>query len=558
MAANSSRPISFLGSGAVRRWISRAFIVSILVYFVVLGYLIFESVTGASRWAPYGVNIPLFIALVIGSETIMVVTAIQIFREDSGIWPPSIKEGWDTLRGGARMRGLMQIMTAAWDISLVDLRLRSRTAIFMGRANRVASIVPLAYALIASAGGAPWGLRGSAIFDIGISVFVWAFMEIVMVQPEERETAGEAVPAAAGTASVAAATAVSANGATPPVKESRYSVRLVQLSDLDRLEELEVRNWKDQAATREVIMGRIKAYAGGQLAAVHTTVVDGKPVKSTVAAWCSVMAASEEHVESFASWDDLTSHGTLSASDPDGDVIIGVNLTSVTEGGTYVLLAEILASVVNGGKTKLIGGSRLNGFKSFNERRVMEGNEPFSADAYARLKEVRGFRINERCLDGGNRPLPDAEYRALASQMRISRREAPLSEDDVPDYVCSNVRGYMSIPGAQLVRVVADYFRDPASADYGVIIEWPNPIPKAFRHIPFIKQLVVKRIRQEIAAEWEQRKQHLRSVAARRSRRPIPEYLRKDASEEPRVPARTEAEERNPIEGAQTRTGRGS
>ncbi len=233
MDVGSSRSLSFLDNATVRRWISRAFIVSILVYFVVLGYLIFEAVTGASKWAPYGVNIPLFIGLILGSEIVMVVTAIRIFREDSGIWPPAIKEGWDTFTSGARIKGATQTLAAAWDISLIDLRLRSGNAILMGRLNRIASMVPLVYALAASAGGAPWGLRGSAIFDIGISLAVWAFMELVMVKPEERVPA-TAIPT------------IYANGAAATAtKQSEYSVRRVELSDLDRLEQLEVRSWKE-------------------------------------------------------------------------------------------------------------------------------------------------------------------------------------------------------------------------------------------------------------------------------------------------------------------------
>ncbi|MCH8160255.1 MAG: hypothetical protein IIB88_00005, partial [Chloroflexi bacterium] len=220
MDASSPSSVSFLNNETVRRWISRAFIVSILVYFIVLGYLIAESVTGASRWAPYGVNIPIFIGLVIGSELVMLVTAIRIFREDSGIWPTAISEGWSTVKGGSIVKGSAQMLTGAWDISLIDLRLRTGTAILMGRLNRIASLVPLVYALAASAGGAPWGLRGSALFDIGISLVVWAFMELVMVRPNE-EAAEPAHEMAAETVAG---------------KQSRYSVRLVGLSDLDRLE----------------------------------------------------------------------------------------------------------------------------------------------------------------------------------------------------------------------------------------------------------------------------------------------------------------------------------
>ncbi len=274
-----------------------------------------------------------------------------------------------------------------------------------------------------------------------------------------------------------------------------------------------------------MIVGRIRTYPEGQLAGIHTTMVGDAPVRSKIAAWCSVMPASEEHVAAFATWDDLTSNGTLGATDRKGDVIIGVNLTSVTEGGTYILLAEILASVVEGGKTKLIGGSRLTGFTSFNERREAEGKSRMSADDYARLREIRGFRFNEARFDEGQPPLSDEAYCALANAMRSEQGLSRLTDDDTPDFVCSNVRGYMSIPGAQLIRVVADYFRDPASANFGVIIEWPNPIPRPLRSVGPIKSFVVRRIREGIAAEWEQRKQRLRDLAAQRARERVPGFL---------------------------------
>jgi hypothetical protein len=538
MDVSSPHSISFLQSDTVRRWISRAFIVSILVYLVVLGYLIFESVTGASKWAPYGVSMPLFVGLIVGSELVMLVTAVQIFREDSGIWPPAMSTAWARFKNESKLGGALDLLSAGWDISIIDLRLRTGSAVLMGRLNRVASIVPLAYAMIASAGGAPWGLRGSALFDIAISLVVWAFMELVMVKPQE--------------AAQATSPAINVQGSNGG-KEGSYSVRQVQMVDLDRLEELEKRNWKDQAASREVMAQRIKTYPEGQIAAVYTTTSRGVPTRSKVVAWCSVMPANDEHVNTYTTWDDLTSHGKLSACDPDGDVIVGVNLTSVTEGGTYILLAEILASVVDGGKDKLIGGSRLTGFVSFNQRRKGEGKEPLSADNYARLREIRGFRINEERVDAGEPPLADDKYRELAARMREEAGEAPLTDDDALDYVCSNVRGYMSIPGTRLVRVVADYFRDPASADYGVIIEWPNPIPRPARQVPFVKQFVAGRIREEIAAEWEQRKQRLREHAARRHELVVPAYLQKTngrVEDAEATEAETGVQEETPAGGA--------
>ena len=519
-------------SGELRRWISRAFIVSILVYFVVLGYLITEAVTGASKWAPYGVNIPIFVALIIASELVMVLTAIHIFREDSGIWPPTISDGWTAVRSGSVIRGLKQMMTGAWDISLIDLRLRTRSAIFMGRANRVAALVPLVYALAASAGGAPWGLRSSALFDIGLTVVVWAFMELVMVRPGEQVPTAPAPGLSEMRSAIAQGAKAAQNGAKSASipTQSRYTVRKVELTDLDRIVEIERAKWKDQAATRENIERRINTYPEGQIAAIHVTEANGAPVRSKVAAWCTVMLANEAQVRSFTSWDEVTSNGTISECDQDGDVVVGVNLTSVTEGATYILLAEILAAVVRGGKAKLIGGSRLNGFVAFNERRRSEGKRPHSADAYARLREIRSFRINEFRRDEGLEPLPDDEYRVVADNIRRERGTSPLTDEDTPDYVCSNLRGYMSIPGTRMVKVVPNYFRDPASADYGVLLEWDNPLPRPVRHIPPVRNYVVRKIRQEIMAEWEQRKRRL--LAKRRAMERPPEYLRKSGGED--------------------------
>jgi hypothetical protein len=110
-----------------------------------------------------------------------------------------------------------------------------------------------------------------------------------------------------------------------------------------------------------------------------------------------------------------------------------------------------------------------------------------------------------------------------------------LADDDVPDHVCSNVRGYMSIPGGRMIRVIENYFSDPASADYGVLMEWPNPIPAPVRQLPWLKTWLSGRIRREVQAEWETRQQraHDRSRRRREERMPVPEFLRKDAQEEP-------------------------
>jgi hypothetical protein len=492
-------------NAGMRQWISRAFIISILVYLVVIGYLLTESVRGASRWAPYGVNMPVFVSLIIWSEVAIGASAVWIFREDSGIWPPSVSNGWREFRAGS-IGGIGQLLQGIWDVSIVDLRLRTKTAIALGRLNRLAALTPLVYALVASSGSAPpWGLRTSALIDIGLTLLVWAFMEAVMVRPESRVAAGAVAMGAQATARGAAR------------KESRYQIRRLSADDVARAGEIERIRWRDQAATQDLIRTRIDRYPQGQLAAIHESVVGGEVAARTLVAWCTVMPADEKDVRAFRSWDEVTSGGTIANCRPDGNVLVGVNLTSVTEGATYLLLGEVLASVVAWGKDKMIGGARLNGFVSFNERRLRDGKPELTADQYARLREIRGHHLNEQRLDSGDEPLTDNAYMSLVNNFRVLNGRSPLESDELPDYVCSNLRGYLSIPGARMVSVAPEYFPDAASDNWGVVIDWTNPLPASLRRVPVLKTLVAQRIRGEVLAEWDARKKRAREKSRTRA-----------------------------------------
>lgn len=514
----------------LRKWLSRAFLVSILLYLVVIVYLVAEAVTGASKWAPYGVNMPAFITLVILSEAIVAATAVWIFKEDSGIWPAAVSEGWRAFKSGKVLSGLKQMAVGAWDISLIDLRLRTPIAIFMGRLNRIAALAPLIYTLVASAGSpVPLGLRGSAIFDVVLTVAVWAFMEIVMVRPEPRR--GAAVTTVAASPVAAART-----------KESRYEVRRARRDDIPRLLQLEDIKWREQGATRLTMESRISRYPQGQLVAEHLTVQDGEVTRRSIVAWLTVMAIRGEKVKTFGTWDAVSGDGSLATCDPDGDTIVGVNLTSVTNGATYLMLGEMLASVVEWGKSRFIGGGRLNGFVAFNEHRKGEGRRPFAPGEYANLREVRGFRINEMRIEQGLPVLNDEAYVALANEQRARNAQPPLGEDDRPDYVCSNMRGYLSIPGSYVVELIPGYFPDPSSDNWGVVMAWDNPLPRALRRLPLLKGFVANRIRKEVRGEWEARKakvqERSRQRAGRRAPAGVPAVAASTAAVEERELAR--------------------
>jgi hypothetical protein len=305
-------------------------------------------------------------------------------------------------------------------------------------------------------------------------------------------------------------------------------VRHVTLEDIDRILEIERSRWRDQAATREMIVSRIREFPEGQLAAIHVTAVNGEPVRRTLVAWSTVMPADEAGLRALGSWEQVTGNGTIENLDRTGNALVGVNLTSVTEGATYILVGEILASVVEWEKKCLIGGSRLNGYSAFNERRASERKSLFTADQYARLREIRGYRMNEERFEAGRAPLSDKKYVELVSVQRSERGEGQLSDDDLPDYVCSNIRGYMGLPGTRMIGVIPNYFSDAASADYGVVIEWPNPLPVPLRRVGVLKRWLAARVRSAVRAELDTRQLRVRERSRRRTEERIPEFLRRD------------------------------
>jgi hypothetical protein len=141
----------------------------------------------------------------------------------------------------------------------------------------------------------------------------------------------------------------------------------------------------------------------------------------------------------------------------------------------------------------------------------------FLPDEYARLREIRGYRLNERRSDAGEPPLNDAEYELVVRGVRALNDEPPLDADDHPDYVCSNLRGYLGLPGAEMGKLLPGYFDDPASADWGVLVYWRNPVPRPLRFVSPLNRWLAHRIRNEVRTEWDGRRARVYERARRRS-----------------------------------------
>ena len=157
---------------------------------------------------------------------------------------------------------------------------------------------------------------------------------------------------------------------------------------------------------------------------------------------------------------------------------------------------------------------------------------PEAPDEFGAFLSEVAATVSEQ-VDRWRRSLEEAVQRWREAGLRTGRLDALLQEDltanpepaleaeQRPDYVCANVRGYMSIPGARLVRVAPNYFPDAASDNWGVIIDWTNPLPAPLRHLPVVRSLVAMRIRQEVRAEWDARKRRVHEAARLRTARRV-------------------------------------
>ncbi|MEM9563149.1 MAG: hypothetical protein AAGA93_11050 [Actinomycetota bacterium] len=141
-------------------------------------------------------------------------------------------------------------------------------------------------------------------------------------------------------------------------------------------------------------------------------------------------------VDDHLSWEDATDGGWCTNTDPDGRVLFGVDL-SVSRRAPRLASARLMASclelTMRTGVEALYWGSRLPRY----HRHVDE----MSADEYIRAKTRRG-----RHLD------PEIEL-------------------------------YSRVPGAEVLGVVPNYFKDWESCDYGCILRWRNPIDR----YPFLR-----------------------------------------------------------------------
>ncbi len=167
---------------------NKTLLVALVLYFTVIGYLV-EEVVEVKTLEPYGVNFAVYSVLLVASETVLTVTIIAIFAMERSAWPPYAKKAVESLKELNPISwvvGIFLAIRSAWNISLLDLRLTSRTSVLLGRLNRLSASIPLLYVLIAGlAGLSKIGILLVSI-DLGLTLLLWLAMEAFVIEPRYR------------------------------------------------------------------------------------------------------------------------------------------------------------------------------------------------------------------------------------------------------------------------------------------------------------------------------------------------------------------------------------
>lgn len=197
-------------------------------------------------------------------------------------------------------------------------------------------------------------------------------------------------------------------------------VRRAREADIAKYEELQAERWLDEnQASHEQLISRLKAHPEGMLVAEE----DGQIVGMVYA-----MRIADYDEDKSPTWYEVTHNGYCDNHVPDGNIIFGVDLSTDPKVGAR------------------------------------------AGDAL--LAEVGRLAIKENiewCMLGGRMP----GYHKY--QDKMTAEEYLWSKDDQGRFLDRQVRFYTGVPGLRAIKALPNYFHDPESCDYGVLLKWHNP-----------------------------------------------------------------------------------
>jgi hypothetical protein len=204
-------------------------------------------------------------------------------------------------------------------------------------------------------------------------------------------------------------------------KFNKIVVRQAKPKDIESYLKLQEERWReDNMASAEQLHSRLKAYPQGMLVAERGGEIVGMAYSLRI---------SKYNYDNPPTWNEITNNGYCNNVDPDGDVIFGVDLSTGRGvghlAGDKLLIGMGRLAISEGVKTAMLGG-RLPGYHEYASK--------MTANEYLHAKNDHGQALDRQ------------------------------------------VRYYTSIPGLKAKKVLPNYFHDPDSRNYGVLLVWRNPL----------------------------------------------------------------------------------
>jgi hypothetical protein len=227
-------------------------------------------------------------------------------------------------------------------------------------------------------------------------------------------------------------------------------LRRANIKDLDNYLALQKKVWSDNAVDKETAIARFENCPDGILIAEDRGVIIGTT---------TLIMLDSYDFDNPKSWYDTTDYGRCSTHSSNGKVGFGVDLSG-TFAAADALLFGCMQIIISAGLEFAVLGGRMPGYSRY-------------------LRKYPG---------------------TTAETYLFTRR----SNGDFRD---PEVRMYSKIPGLNPMKTIPDYFDDPDSCDYGVLLRWKNP----FYNIPGKRKIIsrmplaayqMSRIWQERRAFW--------------------------------------------------------
>ncbi|MBX4190771.1 hypothetical protein KW794_01655, partial [Candidatus Saccharibacteria bacterium] len=209
-------------------------------------------------------------------------------------------------------------------------------------------------------------------------------------------------------------------------KVGELIVRRATLADLPAYIKIQKIEWKDLAVAEEQAKSRFHHNLEGILIAQY---------KEEVVGSVTTMRIENYDTDRPKSWYQVTNHGLCTAHKPKGRVCFGVDLSVATDrapsGTVDALFVGCMDLVISLGVKYFMLGGRMPKYHLYADKM-----EP---EKYLYKKTARGH------------------------------------------YLDPQVNLYSRVPFMKIVGLAPDYFKDPDSLNYGVILRWRNP----FYRLPF-------------------------------------------------------------------------